>query len=140
MASQITVSKFLTSSFGGAPMRMDSSTAASPTSFHQTETIGSDKQQMVFLEVHNNDNSRVPFVIYWMPNEIAAGTGNSAATRYNIAPFETLVISNGRRIGQSFNEGGISDGSAFSGYVENVADIDKLRVIGHIIELDQSGI
>jgi len=140
MASQVTVSKFLTSSFGGAPIAFNSSTAASPTEFHQTSALGSDKQQMVFLEIHNNDNSRVPFVIYWMPNELTVGITNAAATRYNIAPFETLVISNGRRIGQSFNEGGVSNGAAISGYVESAPDVDKLRVIGHVIELDQSGV
>jgi hypothetical protein len=139
MASQITETKFFTSSANGTPIVVASSDPTGPTQIHLT---GTDTlvQQAVYLTASNMINDRVLFWIYFQPTEIAGSITNSAVIPVNLGPYETRTIFSGERIGANFAVGGVTDLGTIMAFVDDAAHEDEVKILGHVVQYDQPGV
>lgn len=140
MASQLTEPLFLSASYGGAPVLINSSNTAAVDTIHQMFGGQEGKQQAVFMEAHNNSSTRVDFVITWNPWSTELGMLNPAAIYYSIGPYADLIISNGLRIGRYDYGGGTFSAGYITAYVVNGSDSDSIALRGYVVQLDEDGV
>jgi len=131
MASQVTESIILSASaVQGSIIAINAISFGSPSIIH-TGTFDADKQSIISLEYHNSSGDRVKVHTYWMPIGPLASTSKLT---HNLAPYETLVISNGLRVG---DPSGTTQGIAISAYLDDAGDGGKITAQGHALVIDQ---
>ncbi|MFQ5610244.1 MAG: hypothetical protein ACE5F8_08255, partial [Woeseiaceae bacterium] len=92
--------------------------------------------------VNDTADDRIKVHLYWNPESTAAGDMNEARITKILGPYETLCISDGWRLGQGHNPWITGGGghAQIEGYVENAGDVNKIKVIGYVDEVTQSGV